>query len=267
MSKEVKDSNSSVKKKKEIKSVTKTDEFKSIDKEEGNSPDESNEVELKDVFKQDFNDLEVDGLEEAIIESVKEEVEEVYQEVVSEEELEKKAFKKNLDTDLDDDDNEDIIEESVKEDVSKGILKNAEKVLKEQPSNKLGNNGCLGFFTPLYDINLKDCINCLYESNCFSHNKAKESENMSINIDDGKELKVAPEDCFSEDTLENEGTEKDMNEDTNEELDSDINELLTSKLDKLEELIMEHKKEIKLGLYATGAIVTLIAIAKLFRKK
>lgn len=230
-----------------------------------------NEKSIIDELENDLNNsLEEECLKEAIVESVNDEIREAFIEQKLSEDVEDKTYRGDFRDELSTGCQEEDLEESVKEEVEQAVLINSEKVKIEKTPDELGKNGCIGFFTPI-SINLENCVGCEYESNCYSRKKAKEKIGMSVEINDGKELKVAPEKCFEENNIEKEGFDNmDYMEDYDEdEFDGDIdaiNELLAPKLAKIEKIVKENQKQIKVGICITGAVLGALALIKLFRK-
>lgn len=275
-----------MKKETKVKTDSKTDEKKDNEVKQ-NEEQKISTVEIKEdvelvdeksiieCLEEDLNNnLEEDGLEEAIVESVNEEIKEAFIEQKLSEDVEDKTYLGDFKDELSTVCKEEDLEESVKEDVEQAVSINAEKVKAEKPTEKLGKDGCIGFFTPT-SIDLDNCVGCEYESNCYSRKKAKERIGMSVEINDGKELKVAPEKCFEDDNIEKEGIDgmdafDDIDEfDDDDEFDGDIdeiNKLLAPKLAKIENIVKENQKQIKIGICITGAILGTLALIKLFRK-
>lgn len=233
-----------------------------------------NEKSIIEELENDLNNsLEEECLEEAIVESVNEEIKEAFIEQKLSEDVEEKTYQGDFRDELSAICEEEDLEESVKEEVEQVVLTNAERIKLEKSPDELGKNGCIGFFTPI-SINLENCVGCEYESNCYSRKKAKEKIGMSVDINDGKELKVAPEKCFEENNIEEEGIDnmgymEDYDYDDEEEFDCDIdeiNKLLAPKLAKIEKIVKENQKQIKVGICITGAVLGVLTLIKIFKK-
>lgn len=209
------------------------------------------------------NSLEEEILKEAIIESVTEEINEVFIEQKLSEDVEDKTYQGDFKDELSTICEEDL-EESVKEDVEQVVLINAEKIKADKSPDELGKNKCIGFFTPI-SIDLNNCVGCEYESNCYSRKKAKEKMGMSVEISDGKELKVAPEKCFENNNKEDFEDIDDYYEDEDMEEFDKIDKLVP-KLAKIEKIVKENQKQIKVGVCITGVILGTLTLIKLFRK-
>lgn len=274
-----------MKKETKVKEDSKTDEKKNEVKQDEEQKTSTVEIE-KDVelvakksvlesLEEDLNNnLEEEGLEDAIVDSVNEEIQEAFIEKKLSEDVEDKTYQGNFNDELSTDCKQEELEESVKEEVEQVVLINAEKIKTEKSADELGKDGCIGFFTPI-SIDLDNCVGCEYESNCYSRKKAKERIGMSVEINDGKELKVAPEKCFEDDTIEEERFDEMLNKEyDDDEFDDDefegdideINKLLAPKLAKIEKIVKENQKQIKIGICITGAVLGALTLIKIFKK-